>query len=78
MKNHQQDPSWVVVAQCNSLPDAAIIAGAIENAGIPTAILNSTLQSALPLTYTWAPVEVSVPVDMASEAREIVPEENRV
>ncbi len=73
-----QDESWVVVAECNTVTDASIIAGAIENEGIPTAILNSALQSALPMTYTWAPVQIAVPPSMASEAREFVPPESRV
>lgn len=73
-----KENGWVVVAECNSVPDASIIAGAIENEGIPTAILNSALQSALPLTYTWAPVQIAVPPSMAEQARQLVPLDSRV
>ncbi len=69
---------WIVIAEFDTLPDATIIAGAIENEGIPTSILNSSLQSALPLTFTWAPIQLLVPETMAEEARPLVPEENRV
>lgn len=69
---------WIVVAECNTVADASIIAGAIENEGIPTQILNSALQSALPLTYTWAPVQIVVPSSMALQARELVPLESRI
>lgn len=73
-----KNEGWTVVAECVNVAEASIIAGAIENEGIPTAILNSALQSALPLTYTWAPVQVVVPPAMADEAREIVPPDSRV
>lgn len=76
--NRNQDGNWIVVAECNTVADASIIAGAIENEGIPTAILNSALQSALPMTYTWAPVQIAVPPSMAADARELVPPESRV
>ncbi len=69
---------WVIIGEFDTLPDATIIAGAIENEGIPTSILNSSLQSTLPLTFTWAPVQLLVPEAMAEAAIESVPEENRV
>lgn len=69
---------WIVIAEFDSLPDASIVAGAIESEEIPTTILNSSLQSALPLTFTWAPIQLLVPEHLASRAREMVPEENRV
>lgn len=69
---------WVVIGEFNTLPEATIIAGAIENEGIPTSILNSSLQSALPLTFTWAPIQLLVPEKMAEEARTMVPADNRV
>lgn len=69
---------WIVIGEFDSLPDASIVAGAIENENIPTAILNSALQSTLPLTFTWAPVQLLVPPTMAARASEIVPEDNRV
>ncbi len=65
--------NWVVVAECNTETEAFIIAGAIENEGIPTQIMNRALQSALPMTYTWAPVQIMVPGRMAEEARRLVP-----
>ena len=74
----KQDDNWTVVAECINVAEASIIAGAIENEGIPTAIINSALQSALPLTYTWAPVQVVVPPSMAEEARKLVPPDSRV
>ncbi len=70
--------NWRVVAECNTETEASIIAGAIENEGIPVQIMNRALQSALPMTYTWAPVQVVVPGDMADEARRFVPEDSRV
>lgn len=70
--------SWVVIAECNTVTDASIIAGAIENADIPVQIMNGALQSALPLTYTWAPVQIMVPGELADEARKMVPEDSRV
>lgn len=70
--------NWVKVGEFNTLPDATIVAGAIENEGIPTSILNSSLQSALPMTFTWAPVELLVPREMADAARKLIPEENQV
>lgn len=73
-----KDLNWTVVAECNSVADASIIAGAIENEDIPTTILNSALQSALPMTYTWAPVQILVPADMAERARVVVPPDARV
>lgn len=73
-----ETPSWIVVAECDTLPEASILAGAINNEGIPTSIMNSALQSALPMTYTWAPVQIMVPADMADAARKLVPIENRV
>lgn len=69
---------WEVVAECNTETEASIIAGAIENEGIPTQIMNRALQSALPMTYTWAPVQIVVPKEMAEEARKLVPEDIRV
>lgn len=74
---NNDDKTWIVVAECNSVPDASIIAGAMESAGIPTTIVNGALQSALPLTYTWAPVQIMVPASMASEAIEFVPADSR-
>lgn len=72
------DPNWTIVAECNSVPEATIIAGAIENEGIPTTILNSALQSALPMTFTWAPVQIAVPKNMREAALELVPDNLRV
>ncbi|MDE6831716.1 MAG: DUF2007 domain-containing protein [Muribaculaceae bacterium] len=71
-------PGWTIVGEFDTLPDASIIAGAIENEGIPTTILNSSLQSTLPLTFTWAPVQLLVPEEMAETASEFVPDGNRV
>lgn len=75
--NNTPDPNWTVVAECNSVPEASIIAGAIENEGIPTTILNSALQSALPMTFTWAPVQVAVPKIYKEKAQELVPDDMR-
>lgn len=69
--------NWTKIGEFDSLPDASIVAGAIENEGIPTSILNASLQSTLPLTFTWAPVELFVPREMADAARQLVPDENR-
>lgn len=72
---NDMNDSWVVVAECNTETEAFIIAGAIENEDIPTQIMNRALQSALPMTYTWAPVQIMVPGSMASEARKLVPDD---
>lgn len=76
--NTTPDPNWTVIAECNSVPEASIIAGAIENEGIPTTILNSALQSALPMTFTWAPVQIAVPNAFVDQARELVPDDLKV
>lgn len=78
MKHKSYNSGWVKIGEFNSLPDASIVAGAIENEGIPTSILNSSLQSTLPLTYTWAPVELLVPRDSALQAQKLVPDDNKV
>lgn len=70
MNKHNND--WTVVADCNTVPEATILAGALEAAEIPTVILNKALQSALPMTFTWAPVQVAVPPEYAARAREIL------
>ena len=73
-----KDANWTIVAECNSVVDASIIEGALKNAEIPATIINSALQSALPMTFTWAPVQIVVPDVFVEQAREIVPEEYRV
>lgn len=73
-----KDAKWSVVAECNSVADASIFVGALKNADIPATIINSALQSALPMTFTWAPVQIVVPDDFVDLAREIIPEEYRV
>ncbi len=70
------DLKWTVVAECNSVADASIIEGALKNAGIPTTILNTALQSTLPMTFTWAPVQVLVPDGFADEAKKMVPSDD--
>ena len=73
-----KDAKWTVVAECNSVADASIIEGALKNADIPATIINSALQSALPMTFTWAPGQIVVPDAFVEQAREIVPDEYRV
>lgn len=63
---------WAVVANCNTVPEASIIAGALEAADIPTSIINKALQSTLPMTFTWAPVQIVVPIEFEAQAREIL------
>lgn len=70
--------NWTIVGEFDTLPDASIIAGAIENEGIPVQLLNAEMQSALPLTLTWAPIQLLVPDGYADRAREIIPEHNRI
>ncbi|MCM1449529.1 MAG: DUF2007 domain-containing protein [Clostridiales bacterium] len=77
MKEYTNIGNWVVIAECNTVTDASIIAGAIESVDIPVQIMNGTLQSALPMTYTWAPVQIMVPANLADEARKMVPEDSR-
>lgn len=76
--NNDTNDGWIVVAECNTVTDASIIAGAIENEGIPTQILNRALQSALPMTFTWAPVQIVVPVAMSEQARGVIPPDYRL
>ncbi len=70
MNNDNSD--WAVVANCNSEPEASILAGALKAAEIPTSIINKALQSTLPMTFTWAPVQVVVPREYEAQAREIL------
>lgn len=70
--NSRRDSQTALVGRFATLQQAQIAAGMLEANGIPSQVTNATLVSVLPMTDTWAPINLLVPASRAPQARELL------
>lgn len=69
---------WITVGEFEVLADAQLALTALNANEIPCTLVNAALQSVLPMTFTWAPIEIKVPEEYREAALEILPPHSRV
>lgn len=63
---------WITVATYSYQAEAYIAQGRLRSEGIPAEIANATISTVYPMTDTWTPLELQVPVHLAPRARAIL------
>lgn len=70
--DRNRDSQTVTLGSFPTLQGAEIAAGMLRANGIPCEVGGGTLASVLPLTDTWTPIQLIVPLSCASRAQSLL------
>lgn len=63
---------WITLAEFDTIEDAYIVKGMLEENGVPVQLENTTISSVYPMTLSWAPIILKVPEESAVLASKLI------